>query len=427
MECLREGWYLLIISFVAIMLALSGEYIAEYYKYDGSLYVESYKAYLSPDGNLTEKYEYVVKGDYRYLYRTWNAPLLYNENFSNPFIKILKIEGPCIRYVKDYYGVVYASDYVSTIKSEAYINEAGCFCPDGYERGKYEITYEYVIYPPVEYDNKFYHINIKLADKHVPYRNVEIHIDNSSGSIAKVYLHPPMNIVEKGSEYVFLGSSQRNGLIEVEMLLYNATPKFAKYVDDIEEKTVSANDAYYAKYSAASWLAKMMKAIVFLFPGIIAVIYYFKGREKKFVVPKYLSFIPKKRRPWLVNLVFKKDALDFDMDGFYATLLDMHRRGIIEIESEGKDVKIRFGKHDLNELDEYEKKVILFLKKYSSEGVFSTEKMKEKIKMHKGDLQSLTKIKEDFKDILDVKGGDHFITNGRKLMAKFFIASLLAF
>ena len=54
---MREEWYLLIISFIAIMLALSAEHIAEYYKYDGSLYVERYMAYLSPDGNLIEKYK----------------------------------------------------------------------------------------------------------------------------------------------------------------------------------------------------------------------------------------------------------------------------------------------------------------------------------------------------------------------------------
>ncbi|RLF42774.1 MAG: hypothetical protein DRN29_11000, partial [Thermoplasmata archaeon] len=412
---MKEGWYLIILSIAAILIAISGYYLINYYKYGGSLYVERYEAYFFPDGNLTEKYEYVVSGDYRYLYRTWNAPLFYNEDFDEPFIKILKVEGPCIPYVKDYYGNVHTSDYQYIIGKEAYMNEAGCFCPEGYEKGRYTIEFDYVLYPPVEYDDEFYHMNLKLADKHIPYRNVAIYIDNSSGNIAKIYAHPPFSIKKYDDKYLVEGKSQRNGLIEVELLLNSANHRFAYYTPDIKEKMVNANEAYYFKYRIVYFVTEAMKMLVFFFPLIILAIYYFNGRERKFVVPKYLSFVPKKRKPWLVNLVFKKDAMDFDMDGFYATLLDLQRRGIIEIESYGKEVRIRIKDYNFDELDEYEKKIMLFLRKYSSNGIFSTEIIKDRIKAYEGNVSLLSKIKNDFDEIVRIRNGSDFIINGRRL------------
>ena len=48
-------------------------------------------------------------------------------------------------------------------------------------------------------------------------------------------------------------------------------------------------------------------------------------------------------KPWQVNLLFKGDALDFDEDGYYATLLELHRRKIISIteKGDGKGIEIR--------------------------------------------------------------------------------------
>lgn len=63
----------------------------------------------------------------------------------------------------------------------------------------------------------------------------------------------------------------------------------------------------------------------------ISFVYRKYGKEKEFVVPEFLSYVPKKIKPWIVNLVFKGDAFKFDKDGFYATLLDLYRRGIIDI------------------------------------------------------------------------------------------------
>lgn len=56
--------------------------------------------------------------------------------------------------------------------------------------------------------------------------------------------------------------------------------------------------------------------MMLIFPLLIAMIYYKFGKEKRYVVPKSLSTIPAKRKPWMINMVFKGDAFDFDEDGF---------------------------------------------------------------------------------------------------------------
>jgi uncharacterized membrane protein len=49
--------------------------------------------------------------------------------------------------------------------------------------------------------------------------------------------------------------------------------------------------------------------------------YYRYGKENLYAVPKFLSFVPNpERKPWLVNLIFKGDAVDFDENAFFATL-----------------------------------------------------------------------------------------------------------
>ena len=49
-------------------------------------------------------------------------------------------------------------------------------------------------------------------------------------------------------------------------------------------------------------------------------------------MPRYLSFVPDATlKPWVVNMVFAGEPGDFDENGFYATVLDLYRRGFLEI------------------------------------------------------------------------------------------------
>src|SRR5512136_2543823 len=56
------------------------------------------------------------------------------------------------------------------------------------------------------------------------------------------------------------------------------------------------------------------------------------GRERQFTVPRFISFVPDPTlKPWVVNMVFRSEPGDFNENGFYATVLDLYRRGFLEI------------------------------------------------------------------------------------------------
>jgi uncharacterized membrane protein len=56
------------------------------------------------------------------------------------------------------------------------LNEAGCYAPGYFAAGRYTVKYIFNVYPPIEYDSEFAHLNLKLASVHLPYRNVAIDI-----------------------------------------------------------------------------------------------------------------------------------------------------------------------------------------------------------------------------------------------------------
>jgi len=423
---LKEPLQIIILSVIALAIAFGGGVILNFYKYEGDLYVDTYVASFTPGGVLEESYEYAVRGNYTMLYRLWDAPLLYRQNFSQPYVKALDINCSYIPYVKDYYGKVYAPSHEYEIWERAFFNEAGCYNPAGYEPGNYRVEYRYVLYPPVHYDASTYHINIKLASRHIPYQDFTIIIDNSSGTIGKIYPHPPMDVKKEGDKYILHGSSPRNALLEVEMLLNAPPPGFLERMNGVAEMVKEENEAYYMKYAVASAFSAMMRYLTFLFPLIIFGIYYVHGREKRYVVPRYLSTVPKRRKPWEVNLLFKGDATTFDMHGFYATLLDMEMRGILEMRVDGKDVEIRV-KEEQEGMDFYERNVFNFIKKYSFDGVFSTAELKRYIKSMRGRSYELSKIQRDFERIRRVRDGSRFVVNGRYIILKFFALSLLIF
>ncbi len=87
-------------------------------------------------------------------------------------------------------------------------------------------------------------------------------------------------------------------------------------------------------------------------------------------MPRYLSTVPnRERRPWLVNQIFKSDALDYDADGFYATILDLHRRGVVRLDSKPGGLLITLIGEEVD--DPYERRVLGFLRTLSV-GVSST-------------------------------------------------------
>ena len=128
-------------------------------------------------------------------------------------------------------------------------------------------------------------------------------------------------------------------------------------------------------------------------PAALYLIWDRHGRERQFTVPRYLSFVPDPTlKPWVVNMVFTGEPGDFDENGFYATVLDLYRRGFLEILPEtgggspsggppagvgsrlipeGGHIRLRVAMPETG--DPYEKRVLRFLTALSQGGTVGTE------------------------------------------------------
>jgi uncharacterized membrane protein len=359
--------------------------------FDGDLTVSSYEAVLGTDGTLTEQYTFDVGSGYEYrmLYRIWEAPVTFIPLYE-PHIRFVSLDPPpgTIGYVRDGNGdvTVYPAGAPeasrSTIRNLAYRNEVGIFNADYYPRGEYTARYEYVVNPPFETDGATTHLNLQLAGTtHIPYHHVRVTVPATG--IDTVYAYPPSLETQKsGDVYVITGSVAADEILGIEMLgtteAFSAMSGFTRHVDAVREEAASGAFWYNLPYYVASLLNWLGKIAVIIVPLLLVVVWHRYGREKEFTVPQYLSTLPGTAlKPWQVNLLFKKDAVDFDEDGYYATLLDLHRRKNIRIEEkgEGKGLQIRVLSTDA--ADAYEQRVIAFITTLSENGVLDTDRIEK--------------------------------------------------
>lgn len=355
----------------------------------GNLDVQNYDAVFFENGTLIERYTYDVRsaGEYRMLYRYWNAPLTFGA-VDRPHIEFLGMTAPpgTVGYVKDSWGEVRTASGaatpsdIATIRSLAFDNEVGLFKSGYFAPGTYTVEYRYRVRPPVEYDNQWAHLNLKLVDEHVPYRNLRITLP-FAGVIEEVYTHPPTLEIERTAEAVVItGSAPQDDALNVELVLDPGFTQnvggFPSYVPDVRQKTADANRWPPIFYGAASVLYGLAIILVLATPFILLGVYLRYGREKQFTVPEYLSFTPNTDlKPWQVNLLFKGDALEFDEDGFYATVLDLHRQGKIVVTEKpegGVTVRIVSGESS----DPYEQRVLTFLANVADDHVVDTADLK---------------------------------------------------
>ena len=225
---------------------------------DDDVYIDEYRATIYPNGTLVEEYTYeIMVKEYRMLYRVWTAPLSM-DSLNQPYIEFLEIEAPpgAIGYYKDYTGQVSVNEphkddwtLINTIDSLAYSNEVGIFKADYFDPGRYTVKYTFDIHPPLEYDDEDGHLNLMLADKHIPYKSVTIVFENSE-YIDSLYTHPiSYNVLKEDDRIVVTGSSGKDELIEVEMLIdldaLMAMDGFLTRVEDVRRWTMIANiDTY---------------------------------------------------------------------------------------------------------------------------------------------------------------------------------------
>ena len=139
-----------------------------------------------------------------------------------------------------------AKDYTEIIANLAETNEAGCLQPQMFSAGKYRIDYRFRIHPFLECDQEFCHWNLRLADDHLPYRQVSVYIHDPDNLLVQLFPHPKMDYRREGDTWVITGSSPKDKMIELEMLL---RPEASRYIDgfprqvtDVKGKTLSLKD-----------------------------------------------------------------------------------------------------------------------------------------------------------------------------------------
>ncbi|WP_292392551.1 DUF2207 domain-containing protein [Methanoculleus sp. UBA303] len=291
-----------------------------------------------------------------------------------------------VGYVKDSGGEVRTAagtaspEDLAVIRDLALENEVGLFNPGYFTPGTYTVEYRYRVRPPVEYDNQWAHLNLKLVDEHVPYRDLRITLP-FAGDIEEVYTHPPtLNVERTADAVVITGSASQDDALNVEMVLNPAFTKkvggFGTFVPDVRQKAADANRWPAILYGAASILYDLATLLVLAMPFVLLGVYLRYGREKPFTVPEYLSFTPNPGlKPWQVNLLFKGDALEFDDNGFYATVLDLHRQGKIVVteKPDGKGVTVRIVSGE--SADPYEQRVLNFLANIADDHVVDTAEL----------------------------------------------------
>jgi uncharacterized membrane protein len=420
---------------VALVLGVVGLVVLEYLPgvfRDDSAYVESYRATLYPDGRLEEEFTYRLNEDrFRMLFRLWRAPLSL-EPLDIPYVMVLGVGGPpgAVGYIRDYASepfILSSSggspfDYWDLLML-AEANEAGVLDPGKFNPGAYQVDFLFDVHPPLEFDEDVGHLNLMLADEHLEYREVEIVLADAD-YIQEVYPHPPsLRVERRGEDIVLTGGSGKDMLLEVEMLMdldaLGGFDGFPSRVDDVRGSTVRVNSAYLWEYSVAQLLRDGARALALLMPLLLYTVYYRYGREREYTVPRYLSTVPnRERRPWLVNQIFKSDALDYDADGFYATILDLHRRGIVSLESKPGGLLIKLVGGDLD--DVYERRVMGFLESLSMGGVVDTDRLERLSELIRGGGESaawafeLQNRLESLTTGVDTDAASEFMVSGRR-------------
>ena len=412
----------------------------------GDIVVDEYRATFYPDGTLVEEYTYDIRvKKFRMLFRVWEAPLS-ADALGSPYIEPLEIEGApgAIGYYRDHTGWVsvdepYRDDWgvINTIASLAYRNEVGSYNTDMYDPGRYRVRYTFDVHPPIEYDDEAGHLNLKLADEHIPYMRVTIVLEDAS-YIENLYTHPlTYDVSEEGDRIVMTGSSGEDELVEVEMLIdldaIEGLDGFPTRVEGVRSKTINANKVTSFKYLAASYLGSGTRALALLMPFLIYAVYHLYGREREYTVPNYLSYVPNRsRKPWLVNQIFVRGVLDYDDDGFYATLLDLHLRKKIRIGTKPGGLLIKILDDDLD--DRYERRVMDLLQMLAEHGVFDTDRLEDYTKMIKegedleiSDVARLRRLLIELTTYVDERLASEFIVSGRRrLLPLLFLAILVA-
>ncbi len=426
---------------VTFVIAVASTQIGALFNSEGDAEITDYKAVFRADGTLEETFTYKINvEDKQFLYRSWEDDLV-NAEVDYPHIELLGLQVPdgSVGYMIDAYGEISTTEEVdfytsSYIREKAYSSEAGAFSNNGYEPGVYVVKFIFKLVPSLEYDDTNAHMNIKLASNHIAYQNVRVEVENN-GLVERVYSHPPtLKQSTDGTTIVFTGSSDEDEMLEFEFLLapdaVNQMDGFPQLIEDVKGQTERANKALQNQFTLATSILWFNRISIFLVPVGLYVLWQRYGKEKEYVVPPFLSTVPNEsRKPWLVNLVFKRDATDFDKDGFNATMLDLHERGKIKVMNVDEGVEIEILNKD--GLDRYEQEVMDFLQETARDNIIRTAHMESMVKRAQEDEiveMKVLSLKRQYDQL--VAGADNdvsseYTVNGRAKLIPFFLFSIL--
>ncbi|HFC49377.1 MAG TPA: DUF2207 domain-containing protein, partial [Thermofilum sp.] len=389
----EEVKWLLITIVVALVIGLGARSVVYFIANPlPDNYVENYVVKLEEGGYLTEEYTFVVgEPGHFFLYRFWRSPLYVAGEGSGDRIELISVYCPkgSFSYLRDNDGEIHVLSqdvevkYLHVWLSEAYLNEAGCFFPNGIEPGKYVVTFKYRIYPALHCDQNYCFLELNLADKHIPYEHVTIFVVDSANLEAMEVLGDDVAWRREGSTIIVDCWSPEDSALKL-YLLYRG----ASY--GLRESVESAQREFASKVSWEVYLRRSLKFAMDVAALVVPLIliptmYLLWGRETDSpVVPKYLYFVPnRKLKPWQVNLLFKGSAGSMDMDAVSATIVDLVRRGYLVVRgTSGEDLEITVNPNlDLVGLDDYEKEVIELVNFLSRErGAWRPKETKELVK-----------------------------------------------
>lgn len=401
--------------------------------------IKNYNADIYLNGTVQERflYDIFVSGQYRMLYRAWRTPLS-TERLSEPYAEPIKILAPegTVPYVKDYEGKVrilapngtFYSDkvynlwpIVTAIKAASSINEAGYYIKGDLKtlKASPDVDYRFVIHPSIQSDNKNSQISLNLGDKHLPYNHFTITIHDLEGKVSQVFTRPKMDISKDSQGWTISGNSIQNQPLEINFLMSSEASGlmggFVQPSQDVEGQFLKAASDFFWKDTAATILSIAMRLLMLLAPLMLLWVYRRYGKERFFVVPSVLAYVPNNRKPWQVNLVFKGDPFDFDKDGFYATILNLQRQNLVEIQSDDLGgLRIKLIKGPVAVEDGYERKVMNFLSNNAVNDILDTKDFESKIEMLRGRaeddskaaMDSLHAIRDDMNELMAGPGNE---------------------
>ena len=199
-----------------------------------------------------------------------------------------------------------------------------------------------------------------------------------------------------------------------------AVLKEGKGLDSISEK-----EKYYG---VISFFIKYVGLAFFL--GLFLLffyVYYNYGREAAVdYFGSIQSDIPTPDSPAVVKAVLSI-PYTAGIDAFIATMFDLAKRKCLEIEGNEKKVIIKIVK-EAQDLKDYEKTVLLFLKRYSLNNVVEYDSLNTKLKSLTNSTDFVSRLEifnKQLNESFDEK--DYFINEGNKVFLKYSLILLLAF